>query len=275
MASTVSSTLQRPTARLGAARPATGVHSSKAALIATPLKASLRVPSGALRSSRAPVKVEARAAAKGGQVQVDVDKPLGLVLDQSRSPKGGLVVKSASGNAAKAGIQASPGGALALASRSPAARAPPSPRLRPPPPLLPRNRASAPPHATPSAAPACPSPVAIVVIKGENTSVDVKRLPKKPAPARFGRKLTAAQKARATHICLDCGYIYCDETPWERLPKDYVCPQCNAPRRRFARFNVETGKVAAGAGGMDAGTLATVVGGLLGVALLGYLGLSL
>jgi hypothetical protein len=28
------------------------------------------------------------------------------VLDQSRSPKGGLVVKSASGNAAKAGISA-------------------------------------------------------------------------------------------------------------------------------------------------------------------------
>jgi hypothetical protein len=40
------------------------------------------------------------------QVQVDVDKPLGLVLEQSKSPLGGLVVKNASGNAAKAGIQA-------------------------------------------------------------------------------------------------------------------------------------------------------------------------
>lgn len=66
--------------------------------------------------------------------------------------------------------------------------------------------------------------------------VDVKRLPKRPAPPAFGRKLTDAQKvkkayfhasiffiiyyyiclrdalnvfqARATHICLDCGYIY-------------------------------------------------------------------
>ena len=35
-------------------------------------------------------------------LQVDVDKPLGLVLEQSKSPLGGLRVKSASGNAAKA-----------------------------------------------------------------------------------------------------------------------------------------------------------------------------
>ena len=47
----------------------------------------------------------------------------------------------------------------------------------------------------------------LVVMKGENTTVDVKRLPKKAAPARFGRKLTAAQKARATHLCIDCGYV--------------------------------------------------------------------
>jgi hypothetical protein len=44
-----------------------------------------------------------------------------------------------------------------------------------------------------------------VVVKGENTSVDVKRLPKKPAPPRFGRKLSATQKANATHVCIDCG----------------------------------------------------------------------
>jgi hypothetical protein len=41
--------------------------------------------------------------------------------------------------------------------------------------------------------------------------VQVRRLPKKPAPARFGRKLTASQKERATHICVDCGYIYSDK----------------------------------------------------------------
>lgn len=53
------------------------------------------------------------------------------------------------------------------------------------------------------------SMLGLLQIKGENTSVDVKRLNKKPAPKRFGRKLTAAQKELATHICVDCGYIYC------------------------------------------------------------------
>ena len=39
-------------------------------------------------------------------------------------------------------------------------------------------------------------------VKGENDAVNVKRLPKKKAPPRFGRKLTAQQKANATHICV-------------------------------------------------------------------------
>lgn len=126
---------------------------------------------------------------------------------------------------------------------------------------------------TRSAIQAAPSPVTFVVIKGENTSVDVKRLPKKPAPARFGRRLTATQKARATHLCIDCGYIYCDETPFNQLPADYRCPQCNAPKRRFVKFDADTGKTEGA--GPDIGTLATVIGGLVGVAVLGYLGLSL
>ena len=52
---------------------------------------------------------------------------------------------------------------------------------------------------------------ALAAAQGENTEVNVKRLPKKPTPPRFGRKLTAQQRERATHICLDCGYIYCDQ----------------------------------------------------------------
>ena len=124
-----------------------------------------------------------------------------------------------------------------------------------------------------SAIRAAPSPVTFVIVKGENTSVDVKRLPKKAAPTRFGRKLSAAQKARATHLCIDCGYIYSDETPFAQLPADYACPQCNAGKRRFAAFDPVTGKTTGG--GQDLGTIATVVGGLVGVALLGYLGFNL
>ncbi len=58
---------------------------------------------------------------------------------------------------------------------------------------------------------AAPSPVTFILVKGENNSVNVKRLPKKPAPARFGRKLTEGEKSRATHICVDCGYVYTDQ----------------------------------------------------------------
>lgn len=197
--------------------------------------------------------MNARSAAKAGQqVQVDVDKPLGLQLEQG---KNGLRVKSASGNAAKAGI--STGDTVIYTSSFFGDELWPADKL----------------GFTRSAIQAAPSPVTIVVVKGENTSIDVKRLPKKPAPARFGRKLTAAQKTRATHICIDCGYIYCDETPFNELPADYRCPQCNAPKRRFARFDPVSG--ATQGGGQDLGTIATVVGGLVGVAVLGYLGLNL
>lgn len=68
-----------------------------------------------------------------------------------------------------------------------------------------------------------PSPVFITYVRGENNDINVKRLPKKPAPSRFGRKLTAAQKERATHICVDCGYIYCDPIAFEEVDPDYRC----------------------------------------------------
>ncbi|EFN51196.1 hypothetical protein CHLNCDRAFT_141372 [Chlorella variabilis] len=211
-----------------------------------------RAQSGALVSARArkAATVEARSTGRGGQqITVDVEKPLGLVLDQSKSPKGGLVVKSAGISVGDTVIYTSSffGDELWAADKLGFTR---------------------------SALQAAPSPVFLVLVKGANDSVDVKKLPKKPAPARFGRRLTAAQKARATHLCVDCGYIYCDETPFEATPTDYRCPQCNAPKRRFARFNVETGKIQSG-DTTDIGTIATVVGGLVGVAILGYLGLSL
>lgn len=50
----------------------------------------------------------------------------------------------------------------------------------------------------------------LLQVQGENKDVNVKRLAKRPIPPRFGRRLTPAQKERATHICVDCGYIYCE-----------------------------------------------------------------
>jgi hypothetical protein len=70
------------------------------------------------------------------------------------------------------------------------------------------------------------------------------------------------------------GFIYYESTPFESLPATYRCPQCNAPKRRFNKFNAATG---GGEGGslVDIPTLATVIGGLAGVGVLLYLGLNL
>ncbi len=60
-------------------------------------------------------------------------------------------------------------------------------------------------------------------MKGDNADVNVKRLPKRPVPPRFGRKLTAAQRETATHICVDCGWIYFQKAPFDSLPDEYQC----------------------------------------------------
>ena len=65
-------------------------------------------------------------------------------------------------------------------------------------------------------------------------NLQVKRLPKIPAPARFGRKLTASQKERATHICVDCGYIYSDRIAFEERDPNYRCPQVRSQSARMA-----------------------------------------
>lgn len=86
--------------------------------------------------------------------------------------------------------------------------------------------------------------------------VDVKKLPKRPAPPAFGRKLTEAQKAspalsssssslysisllnsqvgknifqaRATHICLDCGYIYTLQKPFDEQVRFLFSSVCRS-----------------------------------------------
>lgn len=197
-----------------------------------------------------------RAAGAAKQIQVDVDKPLGLTLEQSKGKGGGVRVKNASGNAAKAGLKN--GDTIIYTSSFFGDE------------LWPSDSA----NFTRSAISAAPSPVTITYVKGENDAINVKRLPKKKAPPRFGRKLTASQKENATHICADCGYIYSSPLPFEELSRNYVCPQCNAPKKRFALYDAETGKVKGGLPQQTA-TIATVIGGLLGIGLLAYVGLKI
>jgi len=194
--------------------------------------------------------------AKQKSIQVEIDKPLGLRFRQSKSPGGGLEVTGANGNAAKAGIKV--GDTVIFTSSFFGDELWPADKLAFVNTTLQR----------------APSPVCIIYTQGENLDYDVKRMPNKPAPKRFGKGLTAAQKERATHICIDCGYIYTDVTPFNEVPSDYTCPQCNAPPRRFSRFDVETGKMLE-KNVADLGTVLTVVGGVVGIAVLFFVANSI
>ncbi|CAK0770995.1 hypothetical protein CVIRNUC_003822 [Coccomyxa viridis] len=48
--------------------------------------------------------------------------------------------------------------------------------------------------------------------------------------ALFGTKAPATGQQ---YLCIDCGYIYDGRVPFQDLGKDYRCPVCNAPKRRF------------------------------------------
>ncbi|KAK4797546.1 hypothetical protein SAY86_029872 [Trapa natans] len=49
---------------------------------------------------------------------------------------------------------------------------------------------------------------------------------------RFSMRVTSKQ----AYICRDCGYIYNDRTPFEKLPDNYFCKVCGAPKRRFKAY---------------------------------------
>ncbi|KAF3330319.1 hypothetical protein FCM35_KLT03673 [Carex littledalei] len=177
------------------------------------------------------LKVSARTAGASKSFEVEVDKPLGLTLGQK--PNGGVVITAveSGGNAAKAGLRS--GDQVLYTSSFFGDELWPADKL----------------GFTKTAIQAKPDSVYFVVNRG--AEVDVKRLPKRPAPPRFGPCLIFILKfclqAKATHICLDCGYIYTLSKPFDEQPDTYGCPQCNAPKKRFARYDVKSGKAVGGA----------------------------
>ncbi|PWA82382.1 rubredoxin family protein [Artemisia annua] len=198
--------------------------------------------------------VKARKTA-GANIEVEVDKPLGLTLGPKPGSGGGVIITGVdgSGNAAKSGLKV--GDQVIYTSSFFGDELWPADRL----------------GFTKTAIQACPDAVYFVVSRG--VDVDVKRLPKRPAPPRFGRKLTDAQKARATHICLDCGFIYTLSKPFEDQPDEYLCPQCRAPKKRFTRYDPETGKPVGGTL-PPIGVIIGLVAGLAGVGALLVYGLQ-
>ncbi|CAN1269436.1 hypothetical protein LINPERPRIM_LOCUS13582 [Linum perenne] len=201
---------------------------------------------------RTRLEITARTTSKN--IEVEVDKPLGLTLGQKTG--GGVVITAVEGggNAAKAGLKS--GDQVLYTSSFFGDELWPADKL----------------GFTKTAIQAKPDSVYFVVSRG-GADVDVKRLPKRPAPPRFGRKLTDTQKARATHICLDCGYIYTLQKPFDEQAEGYVCPQCLAPKKRFAKYDVNTGK-AIGGGLPPIGVIIGLLAGLGGVAALLVYGLQ-
>ncbi|XP_042482791.1 uncharacterized protein LOC122063161 [Macadamia integrifolia] len=202
---------------------------------------------------RRALEIAARSAGATKNIEVEVDKPLGLTLGQKQG--GGVVITGVEngGNAAKSGLKV--GDQVLYTSSFFGDELWPADKL----------------GFTKTAIQAKPDSVYFVVSRG--AEVDVKRLPKRPAPPRFGRKLTEAQKARATHICLDCGFIYFLPKPFEEQPDSYACPQCQAPKKRFARYDVDTGKPIGG-GLPPIGVIVGLVVGIAGVGALLVYGLQ-
>ncbi|KAF6135816.1 hypothetical protein GIB67_028135 [Kingdonia uniflora] len=206
-------------------------------------------------------EIEARTTSKN--IEVEVDKPLGLTLGQKSG--GGVLITAVEngGNAAKAGLKS--GDQVLYTSSFFGDELWPADKL----------------GFTKTAIQAKPDSVYFVINRGD-ADVDVKRLPKRPAPPRFGRKLTEAQKAKATHICLDCGFIYTLSKPFNDqasffpltlIPDTYACPQCLAPKKRFAEYDVITGK-AIGGGLPPIGVIVGLVAGVAGVVALLVYGLQ-
>ncbi|XP_047325619.1 uncharacterized protein LOC124929331 [Impatiens glandulifera] len=193
-------------------------------------------------SSRRGLEISAKTAGASKNIEVEVDKPLGLTLGQK--PGGGVVITAidGGGNAAKAGLKT--GDQVIYTSSFFGDELWPADKL----------------GFTKTAIQAKPDSVYFVVARG-GPNVDVKRLPKRPAPPRFGTKLTDAQKARATHICLDCGYIYTLQKPFDEQADGYVCPQCLAPKKRFAEYDVKTGRAIGG----SLPPISVIIGLLVGI----------
>ncbi|GAQ79302.1 hypothetical protein KFL_000280070 [Klebsormidium nitens] len=182
-----------------------------------------RIKAQASSSNRS--AVVARTAAAGKQIEVDVEKPLGLTLGQKSN--GVITITQVSGNAAKAGLKT--GDQVVYTSSFFGDELWPADKL----------------GFTQTAIKAKSDSVYFVVQRG-GEPVNTKRLSTRKAPSRFGKQLTAAQKERATHICLDCGYIYTLGKSFEDQPDDFLCPQCRAPKTRFAGYDPETGRVSGG-----------------------------
>ncbi|CAM8878659.1 unnamed protein product [Rhodiola kirilowii] len=69
---------------------------------------------------------------------------------------------------------------------------------------------------------------------------------KQPKITQTAPRISMRTAAKQAYVCRDCGYIYNDKTPFDKLPDKYFCPcnvllrlkfvVCGAPKRRFKPY---------------------------------------
>ncbi|XP_047316901.1 uncharacterized protein LOC124920453 [Impatiens glandulifera] len=68
-------------------------------------------------------------------------------------------------------------------------------------------------------------------------------LPTRPPPvATTAPKFSMRVSSKQAYICRDCGYIYNDKTPFDKLPDNFFCRVCGAPKRRFKPYTPAVSK---------------------------------
>ncbi|KAJ4907452.1 Rubredoxin-like superfamily protein [Raphanus sativus] len=75
-------------------------------------------------------------------------------------------------------------------------------------------------------------------ILGNNKKKSLSKSSSSSSAPRFSMRVSSKQ----AYICRDCGYIYNDRTPFDKLPDNYFCPVCAAPKRRFRPYMPDVSK---------------------------------
>ncbi len=109
----------------------------------------------------------------------------------------------------------------------------------------------------------------------------MRRLPQRSFTARLRLACHCALLRRrpaeraAAALPARSGFIYFQAAPFDELPGSYECPQCAAPKGRFAGYDPETGKTKGG-GASGLPQLVNIAGavGLVGTIALVVLGLQ-
>ncbi|KAK7353828.1 hypothetical protein VNO80_19280 [Phaseolus coccineus] len=100
------------------------------------------------------------------------------------------------------------------------------------------NTARSPPSLAPTANAGLRQQFNPLVLKSSFFSTPLNLLlhPKQLRLTSGAPRISMRVASKQAYICRDCGYIYNERTPFEKLPDKFFCPVCGAPKRRFRPY---------------------------------------